>query len=240
MDLHKLVSMRKIFITLPIVLLVALHSFAQSAVELIPNAGYTFASRTDFYDTYGRINGGLNLGGSVKFNLNRSFGIELLYDHINTQSGIYDYGDHSKLAGADLTLDYIMIGGVQSFNIPNSTVRPFIGAFLGAAVFTPGVESDSYSDTKFAMGFQLGTNIYVSPRVGLQLKAQLLAPVDGGSGGYYFSNFGSGGGISTNSSIYQFGLNAGVIIGLGRVLPEQVYHRAARPRYRPRPYRYYY
>src|SRR5260370_42508481 len=103
--------MRKIAIILPMVVLAALHSFAQTSVELIPNAGYTFASRTDFYDTYGRINGGLNLGGSVKFNLNRSFGIELLYDHMNTRSGIYGYGDGSKLAGADLTLDYIMIGG---------------------------------------------------------------------------------------------------------------------------------
>ena len=233
--------MKKIAILLPLTILLTAYSFAQTQVELIPNAGYTFASRNDFYDTYGRIDGGLNLGGSIKFNLNRSFGLEVLYNHMNTQSGLYQYGyGGEKLAGGDLTLDYIMLGAVQSFNIPNSTVRPFLGAFLGAAVLTPGSSPDYSSDTKFAMGLQLGTNIYFSPRVGLQLKAQLLSPVDGAGGGFYFSNYGAGSDISAYSSIYQFSLNAGLIIGLGQVLPEQVYHRSYRPRARPTPYRYYY
>ncbi|HZE86368.1 MAG TPA: hypothetical protein VE035_18740 [Puia sp.] len=230
-------SIQKTSIILSLALFTAITSFSQSSVEFIPSAGYTFASRSNFYDSYGRIDGGLNLGGSLKFNLNRSFGIELLYDHMSTTSGLYEYGyGGNKISGGDLDLDYIMIGGVQSFGIPNSTVRPFIGAFLGAAVFTPGGNYDN--DTKFAVGMQLGTNIYVSPRVGLQLKAQLLSPVDAASGGFYFSNFGPGGGISTYSDIYQFSLNAGLIIGLGRVLPEQVYRTRSR---RPGPghYRYY-
>ena len=223
---------------LPLVLLIAIGSFAQTSVELIPNAGYTFASRTDFYDSYGRINGGLNLGGSIKFNVNRNFGIEMLYSHMNTQSGVYQYGyNGDKLSGGDLAMDYIMIGGVQSFKIPNSTVRPFIGAFLGAAVLTPGT-SGYQNDTKFAIGMQLGTNIYIAPNVGLQLKAQVLSPVDAVDGGFYFSNYGSGTGLSAYSDIYQFSLSAGLIIGLGRVLPEPVYHRSARPR--PRYYRPYY
>jgi len=231
--------MRKIAILLPLVLLATIHSFSQTSVEFIPSAGYTFASRTNFYDSYGRIDGGLNLGGSVKFNLNRSFGLEVLYNHMNTKSGLYEYGyGGNKIGGNDLSLDYIMLGGVQSFTIPNSTVRPFIGAFLGAAVFTPGI--DDYSDTKFAVGVQLGTNIYVSPRVGIQLKAQLLSPVDAADGGFYFSNYGSGTGLSTYSSIYQFSLNAGLIVGLGRILPEQVFHRTPNRRPGPRHYRYYY
>ena len=232
--------MRKTAIILPAVLLLAIHSFAQTSVELIPTAGYTFASRTDFYNDYGRIAGGLNLGGSIKFNINRSTGIEVLYSHMSTTSGIYQYGpDRTQLAGGNLNLDYIMLGPVQSFNIPNSTVRPFIGVLLGAAIFTPDANSGNSSDTRFAMGFQLGTNIYVSPRVGIQLKAQLLSPVDGAGGGFYFSNYGSGGGLNTYSSIYQFSLGGGLIIGLGRVLPEQVYRRPAR-RPGPRHYRYYY
>jgi len=230
--------MRKIAIILPMVIFAALHSFAQTSVELIPNAGYTFASRTDFYDTYGRINGGLNLGGSIKFNLNRSFGIELLYNHMGTESGLYQYGyGGAKVAGGDLSLDYIMAGAVQSFSIPNSTVHPFIGGFLGAVVLTPGANSAYSSDTRFAMGVQLGTNIYMSGRFGLQLKAQLLAPVDATGGSYYY---GYGGNVSTYSDIYQFSLNAGLIIGLGRILPAQQYHRSRSYRARPRPYRYYY
>ena len=108
--------MRKILILLPLAVLLAMHSFAQTQVELIPAAGYTFPSRTDFYDSYGRINGGLNFGGSLKFNLNRNFGLELMYNRMNTQSGLYQYGyGGDKLAGGDLTLDYFMLGGVESF-----------------------------------------------------------------------------------------------------------------------------
>lgn len=236
---RKLLCMRKTGIILVLAVLVTAGAYAQTSIELIPTAGYTFASRTDFYDNYGRVDGGLNLGGSIKFNVNRSFGIEFLYNHMNTQSGLYQYGyNGEKLAGSDLTFDYIMVGAVQSFGIPNSTVRPFIGGFLGAAVLTPGMNSDYNSDTRFAIGLQLGTNIYISPRFGLQLKAQMLSPVDATGGSFYFSNYGSGGGISTYSDIYQFSLNAGLIIGLGRILPEQVYRPARRPR--PRYYRYYY
>lgn len=231
--------MRKIAIVFSLTILTAAKAFSQTTVEIIPTAGYTFADRTDFYNTYGRIDGGLNLGGSIKFNVNRSFGIELLYSHMNTQSGLYQYGyDGGKLAGGNLALDYMMAGFVQSFSIPNSTVRPFIGVLLGAAVLTP--EGNYDNETKFAMGFQLGTNIYCSPRVGIQLKAQLLSPVDGAGGSFYFSNYGSGAGIDTYSSIYQFGLNAGLIIGLGRVLPAQTPHPRRSYRPRPRPYRYYY
>src|SRR4051812_936141 len=108
--------MRKMLMILPLALLLALPSFSQSQLELIPAAGYTFPSRSDFYDTYGRINGGFSFGGSLKFNLNRSFGLELLYSHMDTKSGLYEYGyGGDKLAGGDLTLDYYMLGGVESF-----------------------------------------------------------------------------------------------------------------------------
>ena len=228
--------MRRIILMLPALFLLSARSFAQTSVELMPNIGYTFASRTDFYDTYGRIADGLSYGGSIKFNVNRSFGIEVLYSHMNTTSDLYSAYDGNWLDGGNLQLDYIMAGPVESFTIPNSTVRPFIGAMLGAAILTPDASSGYSSDTRFAVGFQLGTNIYISPRVGIQLKAQLLSPVDGAGGGFYFSNYGSGGGIDAYSSIYQFSLSGGVIIGLGNILPEQIFH----PRPRPRYYRYYY
>jgi hypothetical protein len=228
--------MRKIVLILPAVLLLAASSFAQTAVELIPQGGYTFASHTDFPDLYGRVGGSGNIGGAIKFNINRSLGIEVLYNHMSTTSGLYYYDDHSAYTSGNLNLDYIMIGPVQSFTIPGSTVRPFIGAMLGAAIMSPEANS---TFTKFAAGFQLGTNIYVSPRVGLQLKAQMLSPVDAAGGSLFFSNYGSGAGISTYSSMYQFSLNAGLIIGLGQILPEPSYHRPAR-RPGPRYPRYYY
>jgi len=232
--------MRKIALVLPAILFLSARSFAQTAVELIPSVGYTFADRNDYYSAYSRIANGVSYGGSIKFNVNRGFGIEVLYSHLNTTSGLYNYGpDHTPISATNLSFDYIMAGPVQSFTIPNSTVRPFIGAMLGAAIMTPAMNSGYTQQTNFAMGFQLGTNIYVSPRVGIQLKAQLLSPVDAAGTSFFFSNYGSGVGIDGYSSTYQFSLGGGLIIGLGRVLPAEAFHPARRPhpRYYPR---YYY
>lgn len=231
--------MRKIILILPVVALLCARSFAQTSVELIPTGGYTFPDRNDFYDTYGRIGDGVSYGGSINFNVNRSFGIEVLYSHMNTTNGLYYYGsDQPALQQYNLNFDYIMAGPVTSFTIPNSTVRPFLGALMGAAIMTPSTSSGYSQDTRFAVGLQLGTNIYFSPRVGIQLKAQLLSPVESAGTGLYFSNYGVGGGLDTYSSVYQFSFSGGLIIGLGRVLPSQQYRPARRPGYYRRYYYY--
>ena len=232
--------MRKTALFLAAILLVSARSIAQTSTELIPSAGYTFADRNDYYGAYSRIADGVSYGGSIKFNINRGVGIEVLYSHMNTNSGLYNYGpDHTPISATNLSMDYIMAGPIQSFTIPNSTVRPFIGAMLGAAIITPAMGSGFSQTTDFAMGFQLGTNIYLSPRTAIQLKAQLLSPVDAAGTSFFFSNYGSGVGINGYSSTYQFSLGGGLIIGLGRVLPAQTYRPARRPhpRYYPR---YYY
>jgi hypothetical protein len=227
--------MRKIVSFLSIVLLSAGRTLAQTSVELIPQVGYAFPERNDFYNTYGRIAGGLNLGGAINFNINRNVGIEVLYNHVSSSSGIYNYGydGGTQINGGNLSQDFIMAGPVFSGSIPNSTVRPFLGVLLGADIMTPapGYSSNSY----FAAGFQLGTNIYISPRVGIQLKAQFLSPVGAAGGAFYYNNY-NGGQINPNQSTFQFTLGGGLIIGLGRILPQP---RPAYRRPRPRYYRYY-
>jgi hypothetical protein len=231
--------MRKLILILPAFLLWAASSFAQTAVEFIPQAGYSFPGRNDFYNIYGRVAGNLNLGGALNFNVNRNFGFEVLYNHISGSSGLYDYGYDagSKLVGGNLNQDYIMGGFVFSGSIPNSTVRPFLGILLGADILTPQAGANYSSEGHFAAGLQVGTNIYISPRVGIQLKAQFLSPVNSAGDAYYYNNY-AGGGINPNQSIYSFTLGGGLIIGLGQVLRDPVY----RPNRRPGPHyrRYYY
>lgn len=236
--------MRKITLALSFVflLLSSVRSFAQTSVELIPQVGYTFPARNDFYNIYGRVADGLNLGGAINFNFNRNVGFELLYNHLSSSSGLYNYGydGGEKLAGGDLNQDYIMGGFVFSSTIPYTTVRPFLGILLGADILTPmaGAGSTYGSNGHFAAGLQVGTNIYFSPRVGLQLKAQFLSPVNSAGDAYYYNNY-YGGGINPNQSIYSFTLGGGLIIGLGRVLPSQQYHPVRRPGPRYRRYYYY-
>ena len=230
--------MRKIVLILPMMLLLAASSMAQTSVELIPSVGYTFPAKNDFYNEYGRVAGGLNLGAQMNFNVTRSFGFELLYNHLSTSSGLYNYGFNGggQIAGGNLNQDYIMGGFVFSGTIPNSTVRPFLGILLGADILTPQAGANYSSEGHFAAGLQVGTNIYISPRVGIQLKAQFLSPVNSAGDAYYYGNY--AGGINPNQSIYSFTLGGGLIIGLGQVLHDPVYRPARRPG--PRHYRYYY
>lgn len=234
--LTQLVCMRKIaFFSFVLLLLSSSRILAQTSVELIPQVGYSFPVRNDFYDTYGRIEGGLNLGAAINFNINRNVGIEVLYNHVASSSGVYYYGYDGgyQLSGGDLKQDFIMAGPVFSGNIPNSTVRPFLGVLLGADIMTPaaGWQSNGY----FAAGFQFGTNIYVSPRVGIQLKAQFLSAAGAAGQAYYYNDYYTAD-INPNQNTNQFTLGAGLIIGLGRVLPtpHTTYYHRPRPRY----YRY--
>lgn len=229
--------MKKKMIILMAVIICSTEIFAQTYVEFVPTAGYTFNDRVGFNNSYGKIDGSPNFGGSFLFNVNRRIGFDLMYNHVSTTSGFYDYnnqGGVTKISNGNLNLDYIMLGPVQTFDIPNSPVRPFIGAMLGASIFTPGILENA-NDVKFTWGVQAGTNIYFTPWLGLRLKAQLLAPVDGSNGGFYAGNNSSGQAVETYpANVLQFSLNAGLVIGLGKEMPlYRPRHYQRRPRYAP-------
>jgi hypothetical protein len=217
-------------------------AFAQSSVEFIPMGGYTFADKVNFYNTFGQIQAGFNYGGSFQFNFNRHIGFELMYNRMQVPAYLYNYGQlpgsipqYATSAG----INYIMAGPVSSFPVPGSPVSIFVGADLGAAIFTPSPNTFA-SNAAFAYGFQFGTNIYIDPRFGIRLSGRLLGTAPSSSG-YYFGNWGYPGGYySTTPGLVQFGFNVGFIIGLGSVLPEhQQQVRQHRPPPPPRRYYYY-
>ncbi len=217
-------------------------SFGQTSIEFIPMGGYTFADKLDFNQSYGRISDGINEGASFQFNFSRRFGLELMYDRMDAPAKMWDYGTPINSAPFYQTqagLNYIMVGPVSRIQVPGSPVHLFFGALIGASIYTPG-PADFSSNAAFAWGLQTGTDIYFSPRLGLRISARLLSAEAPGSGsGFYFGSFGeSHSGFYTNPTVYQFGLNAGLIIGLGRIIPE--YRQPQRTYRRPPPPRYYY
>jgi hypothetical protein len=221
------------------------YSFAQSSIEFIPMAGYTFPEKLNFNNAYGRLGDAVNLGGSFQFNFSRRFGLELMYNRVDATAKMYDYGgsvNRTPFYQTQAGINYIMLGPVSTVQVPGSPVHLFFGALLGAAIYTPGPD-DLSSNAGLAWGLQTGANIYFNSRLGLRLSARLLSGTapDQGSG-YYLGSFGeSHNGYYANPSIYQFGFNAGLIIGLGRPLAE--YRRPVRQQQRrpaPHPRRYYY
>jgi len=96
-------------------------------------------------------------------------------------------------------------------------VEGFGGGMLGAAFINVDNPDNGNSNnaTKFAWGLRLGANIWASERVAIKLKADVLSAVQGAGGGLYFGTGGGGVGVSTYSSMYQFGLGGGIAFALG-------------------------
>jgi Outer membrane protein beta-barrel domain len=214
---------------------------AQSSVEFIPQGGYTFSDKLNFSNTFGTVAAGFNYGGSFQFNFNRHIGLEVMYNRMQVPARLYNYGQlpgDQPIYQTSAGINYIMAGPVSRFPLPESPVSLFMGADLGAAIFTPAPYSFS-SNAAFAWGFQAGADIFMDPRFGLRLSARLLgtAPT---SSGYYFGYWGDPGGYyAFTPGLVQFAFNVGLIIGLGKELPayqKQVRQHPPRP---PRKYYYY-
>ena len=78
----------------------------------------------------------------------------------------------------------------------------------------PDNDNDN-SATKFAWGFRLGANIWASEKMAIKLQGQLISAVQGAGGGLYFGTGGASAGVSTYSSMLQFGLGGGLTFALG-------------------------
>lgn len=213
--------MKKILLTL-VIALMAISAYTQS-VRLNGYAGYAF---DDSFDTYysdndyaeGKIRGGFQWGAGLEVLPREDMGVELLYYRQDTEAPITYWrpGDLNYTSRTvQLGVNYIMIAGNRYLK-PGEKVEPFGGFMLGMAVFSnknplPGGETGA---TKFAWGVRLGTNIWASEKVGIKIQAQLLSAVQGMGGGLYFGTGGSGAGVTTYSSLLQFGLGGGLVFKL--------------------------
>jgi opacity protein-like surface antigen len=133
-----------------------------------------------------------------------------------THGPLYDYNTNIALNGSknDLNISYIMLNGV-GYMKNNPMIWPYGGIGLGAAVINASgkdVLNDSYdrSETKFAWGIKGGVKIKTHSIVGIKLQAQLFSIVQASGGGFYTGTGGSGGYVSSFSTIYQFGFTGGI------------------------------
>jgi hypothetical protein len=211
-------------------------SMAQTSVEFVPFSGYTPSyqmsffneNQTDVTNITGRLDGGFNFGGSVLFNKTRRFGIEFLYNRLQTPAKLYN---SDAAAGTppyyqtSAGINYIMAGLVTNFPLhrspSNSPVNIFFGFDLGISLTTPSPNVLSSSNVNFAMGLQTGVNYYVSPRIGIRLTARVTGSPESFSN-YYFGDWGGNRGWFAifMPGIVLAGINVGIIIGLGKELPE--------------------
>lgn len=210
--------MKKLFYLATFILL-SVTGYAQKTIALNGYGAYVFDDRFDTYYSStdyinGKIKGGFMWGAGLEVGIREDYGLELLYLRLDTQAPIEYYQTGIRQRTIDLGVNYIMLGGVRYLTLANDKLQPYGGLMAGMAIFDNKHprNNEQTSATKFAWGARLGTNIWLSGRVGLKLQAYVVSAVQGAGGGLYVGTGGVGAGVSTYSTLYQFGLGGGVVI----------------------------
>jgi hypothetical protein len=193
------------------------NSYAQG-LRLNVYSSYVFDDNVDSYydqnDYYnGTVKGGYQWGAGLEFMARPNYGVELMYLRQNTTAPLNYYNNGVKFTNFDLGINYFMLAGNRYFRKPGGRVEGFGGAMLGVNVTSVKDPNSSNKNDKtfFSWGFRGGANIWATETVGIKLQAQLLSAVQSVGGGFYFGTGGAGAGVSSMSSIYQFGLGGGLV-----------------------------
>jgi hypothetical protein len=175
----------------------------------------SYYSNTDYYE--GTIKGGFQWGGGLEFMVDETKGIELKYLRRDAIAPTEFYNNGINFKDFELAMNYILLGGTNYFQT-GGKVEPYAGLAAGVGIFTIK-NAEAASDntaTTFTWTIKLGTNIWLSEKVGLKLQADLLSAVQSMGGGLYFGTGGAGAGVSTYSTMYQWGLGGGLVFKLGQ------------------------
>jgi hypothetical protein len=168
--------------------------------------GYIFRDRFPLTTTLGVFEATIReapvFGGGLEYLVNEDYGMELYYMGMPTVGSLRD---RSQRYSEDLMVNYIMAGGVRYAPFAER-VKGFGGVSLGIALF----EGETVSRAYAAWGLRGGVLINATERIGLRIGAQLHSPIEAVGGGLYIGTGGTGGGVQTYSTIYQFGFVGGL------------------------------
>lgn len=217
--------MKKLLFSLALVICFNLTSIAQE-LRLNTYAGYVFADKVDSYyssTSYfeGKIQENLRWGLGIEYKIDDSKAFELQYLRQDTQVPLTyldaGLGSDVKSTEFDLALNWIMLNGTNYIKV-NETVEPFIGGGIGMAIFDVSNPDNGNSEggTKFAWAIRGGSNFWVSESIAVRIQANLMSAVQSVGGGIYFGTGGTGAGVSTYSTMYQFGFEGGLVFLIPR------------------------
>ncbi|HEX5172301.1 MAG TPA: hypothetical protein VFW11_24160 [Cyclobacteriaceae bacterium] len=199
--------MKKLAILIPVLIGMLTPLLAQPSITLLTFGSYTFPDKFDTEYGTGKVMDGFQWGGGLEFGLSDVTAVELIYQHLDTDAyydGYYNLGSSERFNGT-VGINYLLLGATRYAPI-NEKVSGFGTLDMGVGWFNPSSSLESEGTTKFSIGGRLGVRIQTSERVSLRLHAQVISPVQWAGGGFYFGTGGSGAGVSTGSTIWQFNL----------------------------------
>ena len=170
-----------------------------------------------FYN--GTVKGGVQWGAGLQYMFNKQSSAEILWLHrTTTVPANFKFGSNTQLRSEtfDLKHDFIMLSGDGHFG-GGGKAEGYAGVMGGVLIShleAPSLGKSS-SNTNFAWGGRVGTNIWFSPKLGLKLQALILSASRATGGDYYWSWYGPIY-LTEYSTLWQFSLGGGLTFKLGK------------------------
>ena len=196
--------MKKLVISIAMATMIVSTAWTQPSITLLTFESYTFSDQFDTEYGHGKIMDGFQWGGGLEFGLAETAAVELIYQNLKTTAyynGYYNVGDPQ--VNGSIGINYLMVGGTKYAPV-NDKISGFGTVDMGVAWSNPDSELAVESATKFAIGGRLGVRIMASEKVSFRIHGQVFSPVQWAGGGFFVGTGGSGAGVSTGSTIWQF------------------------------------
>ena len=205
-----------------LVMTIAIVTFGQKGARINFYSAYVFDDGFDvvndvntFYN--GTVKGGYQWGAGVEYLFTPQSSAEILYLHRSTTvPANFKFGSNTQTRSEtfDLKHDFILLSGDGHF--AKGKAEGYAGLMAGVLISNLEAPSlgQSSSNTNFAWGGRIGTNIWVSSRLGIKLQALILSASRATGGDYYWSWYGPIY-LSTYSTLWQFSLGGGLTFKVG-------------------------
>ena len=204
-----------------ICILLAQVGFSQQ-IRINTYGGYVFKDKVDSYyssSSYynGQIHDGARWGGGIEYVIPEIGGLEIQYLRQNTNaptvySDVIHSGGQLRQTDFDLRLNWLMVNSTRYFPV-SEQLEPYAGFGVGMGIFslTNPDTNNERSSTKFAYSFRGGINVWLGNNLAFRAQASLISAVQSMGGSLYFGTGGTGAGLSSYSTMLQFGFDGGLV-----------------------------
>ncbi|HEU5168363.1 MAG TPA: hypothetical protein VFU29_22615 [Chitinophagaceae bacterium] len=208
-----------------LVMIISIFTFGQKGARINFYSAYVFDDGFDVVNdanTYynGTVKGGYQWGAGLEYLFNPQSSAEIMYLHRGTTvPATFKFGSatQARTENFDLKHDFILLSGDGHFAKSGGKAEGYAGLMAGVLISNLEAPSlgKSSSNTNFAWGGRVGSNIWFSPKLGLKLQAQILSASRATGGDYYWSWYGPIY-LNTYSTLWQFGLGGGLTMKMGK------------------------
>lgn len=210
---------------LSLLMLTAVIVVSAQQVKLNLYSSYVFDDGFNFYnsasDYYsGKLEAGVQWGAGIEYSADPMYGGELSYFYKNSKApSNFKFGTltQERQETFDVTQHYIMLGFNSHLANQSKKVEGYFGLLIGWVItdVTSPSTNNSASNSNLAWGGKLGTDIWISPKVGIKLQSQILSATRAYGGDIYYGYWGPVT-VPDYSTMWQFGLGGGLTFRLGK------------------------